>query len=212
MFHAFGFSERLLKEACWVNETTFWKPDETQRSNIVRSGRVQDVEDGLSEFPHVVLNQARVHDFYLQVMRNAPNRLEPDYARRVLFDPLGLGPVEWSTDGKGEPRAASGGRMRPTDLLRVGQMVLANGAWQGKQVVPAEWLKRSTTPAVTIEGTRRYGWHWYLSELPAQGSAPAERGPTLSEPSGDSHATDPPPAPAPKSLNTKPRATMPTTV
>src|SRR5712671_6855170 len=84
MFHAFGFSERLLKEACWVNETTFWKPDDTQRSNIVRSGRVQDVEDGLSEFPHVVLNQARVHDFYLQVMRNAPNRLEPDYARRVI--------------------------------------------------------------------------------------------------------------------------------
>jgi phenol 2-monooxygenase (NADPH) len=84
MFHAFGFSERLLKEAYWVNETTFWKPDETQRSNVVRSGRIQDVEDGLSEFPHVILNQARVHDFYLQAMRNAPNRLEPDYARRVI--------------------------------------------------------------------------------------------------------------------------------
>ena len=84
MFHAFGFSERLLKEAYWVNETTFWKPDETQQNNIVRSGRIQDVEDGLSEFPHVILNQARVHDFYLQAMRNAPNRLEPDYARRVI--------------------------------------------------------------------------------------------------------------------------------
>src|SRR5215471_4524708 len=84
MFHAFGFSERLLKEACWINETTFWKPDESRRGNIVRGGRVQDVEDGLSEFPHVVLNQARVHDFYLQVMRNAPSRLEPDYARRVI--------------------------------------------------------------------------------------------------------------------------------
>jgi phenol 2-monooxygenase (NADPH) len=84
MFHAFGFSERLLKEACWINETTFWKPDDRQRSHIVRSGRVQDVEDGLSEFPHVVLNQARVHDFYLQVMHNSPNRLEPDYARRVI--------------------------------------------------------------------------------------------------------------------------------
>jgi len=35
-----------------------------------------------------------------------------DYARRALFDPLGLGPVEWSTDAKGEPHAASGGRMR----------------------------------------------------------------------------------------------------
>ena len=84
MFHAFGFSERLLKEAYWVNEVTFWKPDDIQRSNIVRSGRVPDAEDGLSEFPHVILNQARVHDFYLQVMRNAPNRLEPDYARRMI--------------------------------------------------------------------------------------------------------------------------------
>jgi len=43
----------VLKEAYWVNETTFWKPDERSPENIVRSGRVQDVEDGLSEFPHV---------------------------------------------------------------------------------------------------------------------------------------------------------------
>src|SRR5712671_3490602 len=92
MFHAFGFSERLLKEACWINETTFWKPDDKLRENIVRSGRVQDTEDGLSEFPHVVLNQARVHDFYLHVMRKSPARLEPHYARRLLdlqIDPEG---------------------------------------------------------------------------------------------------------------------------
>jgi phenol 2-monooxygenase (NADPH) len=84
MFEAFGFSERVMKEACWINETTFWKPDEKCRENIVRSGRVQDVEDGLSEFPHVVLNQARVHDFYLDVMRKSPARIEPYYARRVV--------------------------------------------------------------------------------------------------------------------------------
>jgi phenol 2-monooxygenase len=83
MFEAFGFSERVLKEACWINETTFWKPDGAQPQNIVRSGRVQDTEDGLSEFPHVVLNQARVHDFYLDVMRKSPARLEPYYGRRL---------------------------------------------------------------------------------------------------------------------------------
>jgi phenol 2-monooxygenase (NADPH) len=84
MFHAFGFGERVLKEACWINETTFWKPDDRQPTNIVRSGWVQDVEDGLSEFPHVVLNQARVHDFYLDVMRRSAAKLEPHYARRVV--------------------------------------------------------------------------------------------------------------------------------
>ncbi|WP_441252761.1 FAD-binding monooxygenase [Tardiphaga sp. 71_E8_N1_1] len=84
MFEAFGFSERVLKEACWVNETTFWTPDRTRPANIIRSGRVQDTEDGLSEFPHVVLNQARVHDFYLDVMRKSPAGLVPHYARRLI--------------------------------------------------------------------------------------------------------------------------------
>jgi len=84
MFEAFNFSERVMKEACWINEVTFWKPGEHHPGEIVRHGRVQDTEDGLSEFPHVVLNQARVHDFYLETMRNSPSRLEPHYARRFV--------------------------------------------------------------------------------------------------------------------------------
>jgi phenol 2-monooxygenase (NADPH) len=84
MFHAYGFSERVLKEACWVNETTFWKPDDGKAGNIIRSGRVQDVEDGLSEFPHVILNQARVHDFFLDLMRKSAAKLEPYYACRLI--------------------------------------------------------------------------------------------------------------------------------
>ena len=84
MFEAFNFAERVMKEACWINEVTFWKPDPQAPQRILRHGRVQDVEDGLSEFPHVVLNQARVHDFYLEGMRHSPSRLQPHYARRVL--------------------------------------------------------------------------------------------------------------------------------
>ncbi|WP_407525270.1 FAD-binding monooxygenase [Methylobacterium oryzisoli] len=84
MFQAFGFCERVLKEAYWVNETAFWKPRDGRPDEIARSGRIQDTEDGLSEFPHVILNQARVHDFYLDAMRNAPARLEPSYGRRFL--------------------------------------------------------------------------------------------------------------------------------
>ena len=84
MFEAFGFADRVMKEAYWVNEFAFWKPDEIRREALVRGSRIQDVEDGLSEFPHVVLNQARVHDFYLDVMHNSPTRLVPDYARRLL--------------------------------------------------------------------------------------------------------------------------------
>ncbi|WP_028346688.1 FAD-binding monooxygenase [Bradyrhizobium murdochi] len=84
MFHAFGFGERVLKEACWITETMFWKPDDRKPENIVRGGRVQDVEDGLSEMPHLILNQARVHDCYLDIMRKSPAKLEPYYSRRLL--------------------------------------------------------------------------------------------------------------------------------
>ena len=84
MFEAFGFSERVKKESYWVNEVVFWKPDTDDPSRIVRNGRVQDVEDGLSEMPHVILNQARVHDFLLETMRHAPSRLEPAYRRRFV--------------------------------------------------------------------------------------------------------------------------------
>ena len=79
MFEAFGFSEKVLKEAYWVNETTFWGPSEENPNIIYRTGRIQDVPDDLSEMPHVILNQARVHDFYLNVMKNSSIRLEPDY-------------------------------------------------------------------------------------------------------------------------------------
>ncbi|ABG03447.1 Phenol hydroxylase-like dimerisation [Rubrobacter xylanophilus DSM 9941] len=91
MFEAFGFSERVLKEACWINETVFWEPDAADRRGIVRSGRIQDTEDGLSEFPHVVLNQARVHEFYLDAMRKSPTRLVPNYSRRLVGLEVGEG-------------------------------------------------------------------------------------------------------------------------
>jgi len=79
MFEAFGFSERALKESYWVNETVFWTPDEKEPDTITRSQRIKDTEDGLSEFPHLILNQARVHDFYLDSMKRSPGAIEPCY-------------------------------------------------------------------------------------------------------------------------------------
>ena len=86
----------------------------------------------------------------------------PAYARRVLFDPMGFGPSEWAISKDGEPRAASGCRLLPRDLLKLGQLALAGGVWQGKQIVPADWVKRITTPTIKIEGPRSYGYHWYI--------------------------------------------------
>ena len=83
MFDAFGLSGKLLREAYWVNETVFWRPSKADRSRIERTGRVQDTEDGLSEFPHLIVNQARMQKYLLDYMRNSPTRLEAHHRRRV---------------------------------------------------------------------------------------------------------------------------------
>ena len=79
MFQAFGLGQQLIREAYWVNETVFWRPAPDDRARIVRTGRVQDTEDGLSEMPHVIVNQARLQQYLLDYMRRSPSRLEPDY-------------------------------------------------------------------------------------------------------------------------------------
>ncbi|MGA1168655.1 MAG: FAD-dependent monooxygenase, partial [Burkholderiaceae bacterium] len=84
MFQAYGFAEQVMQEAYQVNETTFWKPDPNQAQHITRHDRIQDVEDDLSEMPHVIINQARIHDMFLDVMRRAPAKLEPFYSRKLV--------------------------------------------------------------------------------------------------------------------------------
>jgi CubicO group peptidase (beta-lactamase class C family) len=86
------------------------------------------------------------------------------YSRRVLFDPLEVGPAEWAQGKDGEFRAASGLRLLPRDMLKFGQLVLAGGRWNGMQIVPSDWVKRATTPLVAIDRGRSYGYHWYTGE------------------------------------------------
>lgn len=83
MFQAFGFADKVKRESYWVNQTSFWVPDLEKPENIKRFGRVQDVADDSSEMPHILVNQARVHEMFLDVMRNSPTRLEPDYSWAV---------------------------------------------------------------------------------------------------------------------------------
>ncbi len=84
VFEAFGLADRLVAEAYWVNEVAFWGPDPADPTRITRTGRVQDVEDDLSEFPHVIVNQARMLAWLREWMQRSPSRLEPCWGLRVL--------------------------------------------------------------------------------------------------------------------------------
>src|SRR5919107_2100752 len=95
MFEAFGLADRLLREAYWVNEVTFWRPDPEDPTRITRTGRVRDTEEGLSEFPHVIVNQARMLAYLLDHMERSASRLAP-------FFGLHASDVEIDADGAAE--------------------------------------------------------------------------------------------------------------
>src|SRR4051794_734112 len=79
MFEAFGLAGRLVDEGYWVNEVCFWRPDPEDPGKVKRTGRVDDVEEGLSEFPHVIVNQARMLAYLLDHMERSSSKLRPVY-------------------------------------------------------------------------------------------------------------------------------------
>jgi CubicO group peptidase (beta-lactamase class C family) len=99
------------------------------------------------------------------------------FAREALFDPFGIGPTALFTDRSGEAIAASGLRMTPRDLARIGVMMLNGGMWDDPRVVPAQWIERSTTPMVDVDEIRQYGYHWYLGKFAFTVSTGAALGP-----------------------------------
>ena len=90
-FQAFGFAERIIAEAYRINEMAFWKPDPADPSRIIRTARPVDDPTGVSEFPHLIVNQARVLDYFAEVMANSPARMTPDYGYEFVRLEVGEG-------------------------------------------------------------------------------------------------------------------------
>lgn len=124
MFQAFGFAEKVMRESVWINETTFWAPGTD--APLGRVARVQDVPDGISEMPHVLINQARVHDMFLDVMRRSPTRLEPDYGLKVVDLAIDSAATECPVTVKLEHTAP--GREGQIATLRANYVIGCDGA------------------------------------------------------------------------------------
>jgi CubicO group peptidase (beta-lactamase class C family) len=92
-----------------------------------------------------------------------------DFARSALFAPTGITEFGWAQGSDGIASAASGLRLRPRDLLRIGMLVLNNGVWDSQQIVPRAWLDASFKPATQTGDGLEYGRLWFLG----MGGAPA---------------------------------------
>jgi CubicO group peptidase (beta-lactamase class C family) len=92
-----------------------------------------------------------------------------EFARESLLTPVGITDVEWLNMPNGQPAAASGLRLRPRDLAKIGQLLLNEGSWNGKRIVSTAWLQQSIEPRFTGWDGRGYGYQWWLGQSVVQG-------------------------------------------
>ena len=78
-FQAFGFAPNIVAEAYNIAHMNFWSPDPQNPKNIVRTSRTDDYAQFISEFPHLIVNQARVLDYFAEAAVHGPGRIEVDY-------------------------------------------------------------------------------------------------------------------------------------
>jgi CubicO group peptidase (beta-lactamase class C family) len=95
------------------------------------------------------------------IIRKATGRPLDEFARETLFEPMGITGVEWIRV-KGDADAGGGLRLRPRDMAKIGQLVLAGGRWNDRQIVPRGWIEASTAPKIKATDGLSYGYLWWL--------------------------------------------------
>ena len=144
-------------------------------SDINRMGRVLALGGKMDEFaagltdtfaePGAVWQYTSIDTHVVgMVARGATGRSIPDLMTEKLIGPLGLERAPYYlTDGVGVAFVLGGLNLTTRDYARFGQMILQGGAWQGQQIVPADWVAASTAPtAPTKAGRVGYGYQWWI--------------------------------------------------
>ena len=105
------------------------------------------------------------------VIRNTTGINADTFAQRYLFDPLGITQARWYYgEPDNLPHTGGGLNLRPRDMAKIGYLMLRSGRWENQQVVPADWVRESTSHAVTFPRTFAgrpvdYGYLWWLLSL-----------------------------------------------
>lgn len=88
-----------------------------------------------------------------------------DFARKHLFDPLGIGDVDWRKGSQGVCLGWGEIRMKPLDIAKIGYLYLNKGRWDGEQIVSTSWVESSTTEQIRA-GTLSdgYGYQWWIDD------------------------------------------------
>jgi len=134
-----------------------------------------DVMEATSDWVQYVIDQKMVSEpgtvfvyssggteLLAYIFKKVTGRNVDDYAAEYLFQPLGMR-YFWKHTPLALPDTEGGLYVASRDLARVGFLILHGGVWEGKQIVPADWIKQSVAPAIsTGRGGWKYGFQWWL--------------------------------------------------
>jgi CubicO group peptidase (beta-lactamase class C family) len=87
------------------------------------------------------------------------------FARARLAEPLGIQLPRWPTDPQGIYFGGNEMRLTPRAMFRFGELYRNQGRWEGRQVVPAGWVRESLTPRTRSPWSgEAYGYGWFLGD------------------------------------------------
>ncbi|MEO0415610.1 MAG: serine hydrolase, partial [Verrucomicrobiota bacterium] len=105
----------------------------------------------------------------MQILEKVVPGSAEDFIREELWKPMGVRNYHWQPDLSGFPKAAAGSSFRSRDMLKMGHLVVNEGRWNGKQHIPAEFVKVATSALRETYGGTAYGHFWWSSDYEVQG-------------------------------------------
>lgn len=106
-----------------------------------------------------------------EVLQKVTGQRTDHYAQDKLFGPLGITDAQWVYSPLDIPQTGGGLRLTSRDLLKLGQLYLNGGNWQGRPIVDEAWIKASTQPHAQIDDATEYGYLWWLKAFKSGGGA-----------------------------------------
>ncbi len=162
--------ENLL-EMCGGLQWSEWSLPYTNPNNIwiqaLNSGdTIQFVLDQpMATDPGTKWNYCGGYSYILaDILEKATGKDILTYATEKIFTPLGITNVRWSKDRSGKYEAAGGLNLTARDMAKFGELILYNGQWEGKQIVPEAYVAAATTSRHTTSATTGYGYEsWWIA-------------------------------------------------
>jgi len=105
------------------------------------------------------------------LLERAVKKPVPDFAQENLFKPLGISKVGWQFQPNGTAMTGGGLQLRSRDLLKIAQLYLNRGTWNGHRIISESWAMESVKPHATARPDTDYGYLWWLQTFRAEGRA-----------------------------------------